>query len=114
LEAVVGTAFLLPSAEQFYYLGDGTDDDYVGNPTLKPESSRNANVSIGGKSAAALPLTWRLTAFARNIDNLIDVSYDDPAHPGGIYENVVGKVEVRGAEASLGASFTDALHASPT
>jgi len=110
--AVVGTTFLLPSAEQLYYIGDGTDEDYVGNPNLKPESSRNINVSIGGKLAAAVPLTWQLTGFARDIDRLIDVSYDDPAHPGGIYENVPGKVEVRGAEATFGASITAVLRAS--
>ena len=112
LEAVVATAFLLPSAEQLYYMGDGTSEDYVGNPDLRPEQSDNLNLSVGGTIAAATPLSWQLTGFVREIDNLIDVSYDDPLLPGGRYENVAGTVEVRGAEVTLGATLRPSLRAS--
>ncbi|MBB6094179.1 vitamin B12 transporter [Povalibacter uvarum] len=102
VQGVVGTAFLLPSAEQLYYVGYPDDGDYAGNPDLKPEESKNVNLSIGGDiHIGSRPLAWLLTGFARDIDNLIDVGYDDPAYPNGRYENVVGTVEVRGAEASL-------------
>lgn len=102
LEGVVATAFLLPSAEQLYYVGNPGDDDYVGNPDLQPEKSKNLNLSIGGNVAlASRALAWKVTGFARDIDNLIDVGYDEPAYPNGRYENVAGTVEVRGAEAAL-------------
>lgn len=111
LQGVIGTAFLLPSAEQLYYLGEEFGD-YAGNPDLKPEESRNLNLSIGGQIAlGSRPLAWLLTGFARDIDNLIDVGYDDPAYPNGRYENVAGTVEVRGGEVSLSAPLGDAFTA---
>ncbi len=110
LQGVVGTAFLLPSAEQLYYTGYPDDGDYAGNPDLKPEESRNVNLSLGGNvPLTSRALAWQITAFARDIDNLIDVGYDDPAYPNGRYENVAGTVEVRGAEASLTAPLGNAF-----
>ncbi|HMN45254.1 MAG TPA: TonB-dependent receptor [Povalibacter sp.] len=109
-QGVVGTAFLLPSAEQLYYVGVPGDDEYAGNPDLKPEESRNLNLSIGGEIAlASSTLGWRLTGFARDVDNLIDIGTDDPAYPNGRYENVAGTVEVRGAEAAITAPLGDAF-----
>lgn len=110
LEGLAATAFLLPSAEQLYYVGF-PPDDYVGNPLLQPEESRNLNVSLGGRiGSGGQGVHWKLTGFARDIDNLIDIGYDHPDYPNGRYENVAGTVEVRGAEISarsaLGASFT--------
>ncbi|HWK74117.1 MAG TPA: TonB-dependent receptor [Povalibacter sp.] len=111
VQGVVATAFLLPSAEQLYYIGNPGDDDYVGNPDLKPEDSRNLNLSIGGRiPLASHALTWQLTGFARDIDNLIDVGYDHPAYPNGRYENVAGTVKVRGVEASLAAPLGNAFN----
>ncbi len=111
VQSVIGTAFLLPSAEQLYYLGEEFGD-YAGNPDLEPEESRNVNLSIGGHiPLGSRSLDWLLTGFARDIDNLIDVGYDDPAYPNGRYENVEGTVEVRGAEASLSAPLGDAFTA---
>ena len=119
VEGLASTAFLLPSAEQLYYIGD-PPDDYVGNPDLQPEESVNLNVSIGGRTGrSAGAAHWKLTAFARDIDRLIDIGFDDPAYPDGRYENVAGKVTARGAEAAvtlplgeawrLQASYTHAL-----
>lgn len=110
LQGSVATAFLLPSAEQLYYVGFPEDGDYVGNPKLRPEESRNLNLSIGGNlGRASRALAWQVTGFARDIDNLIDTSDGDPAYPNGRYENVAGTVEVRGAEASLTAPLGNAF-----
>lgn len=110
VQGVVGTAFLLPSAEQLYYVGVPGEDEYAGNPDLRPEESRNLNLSVGGElTLASRALGWRLTGFARDVDNLIDIGYDDPAYPNGRYENVAGTVEVRGAEASITAPLNDAF-----
>lgn len=111
VEGVVATAFLLPSAEQLYYIGI---DDYAGNPDLQPEASRNLNVSIGGNVPfSAGPIAWQLTGFARDIDNLIDVGDGTDEFPNGRYLNLPGEVQVRGAEASvaapLGRSFRTSL-----
>ncbi|HEY6644862.1 TonB-dependent receptor plug domain-containing protein [Povalibacter sp.] len=112
VQGVVGTAFLLPSAEQLYYVGVPGDDEYSGNPDLKPEESRNLNLSIGGDiPLASRTLAWKLTGFARDVDNLIDVGYDDPAYPFGRYENVAGTVEVRGAEVALTAPLSELFRA---
>lgn len=102
VQAVVATAFLLPSAEQLYYVGFPEDGDYAGNPDLQPEESKNLNLSVGGSIALdESAVAWRLTGFARDVDNLIDTGYDDPAYPNGRYENVPGTVEVRGGEAAV-------------
>lgn len=109
VEGSVATAFLLPSAEQLFYLGEHFDD-YAGNPNLLPEESKNLNLSIGGAfGLGRSDIEWKLTGFARDIDNLIDVGFSNPDYPNGRYENVDGTVEVRGAEALLTAALTDAL-----
>ena len=105
LEGMLGTSFILPSAEQLY----GVDPCCaVGNPNLKPEESLNGNVSIGGQSAR---FTWRITAFARRIEDLIVDDYDQPGLPDGIYINTPGKVRSRGLEAQASAQLTDDLRA---
>lgn len=101
LQGVVATAFLLPSAEQLYYVGFPEDGDYVGNPDLEPEESENVNLTLGGKAGRDDVFRWNVTLFARDIDNLIDIGCDDPAYPNCRYENVSGVVEVRGAEAIM-------------
>ncbi|MET0272048.1 MAG: TonB-dependent receptor [Phenylobacterium sp.] len=93
LEGSAGTSFILPSAEQLY----GIDPCCaVGDPDLKPEKSLNGNLSVGGDTEA---LSWRLTGFARRIDDLIVDDYDQPGLPDGIYVNTDGEVNVRGLEA---------------
>jgi vitamin B12 transporter len=92
-------------------VGNPDDGDYVGNPDLQPEESKNVNLSIGG-NVASRALAWQITGFARDIDNLIDTGYDNPAYPNGRYENVAGTVEVRGAEASLTAPLGNAFSVS--
>jgi vitamin B12 transporter len=107
LQGMLSTAFLLPSAEQLYYVGF-PPDDYAGNPNLEPEESENINVSLGGRFMRGdSAFGWQVTAFARDIDNLININEDQPVttpygtYDLGQYENVLGTVEVRGAEASI-------------
>lgn len=107
VEGMAATSFLLPSAEQLYYLGE-LFDDYAGNPDLQPEESENLNLSVGGTLAAAA-VRWQLTGFARDIDQLIAVDQSNPLYPNGRYENVAGTVEVRGVEASLNTTIADAV-----
>ena len=112
VQSVVGTAFLLPSAEQLYYTGIAGDEDYAGNPDLEPEQSRNVNLSIGGHlPLASNAFAWILTGFARDVDDLIDIGYDDPEYPNGRYENVAGTVKVRGAELAVSAPLGEAFRA---
>lgn len=110
IEGIVATAFLLPSAEQLYYIGI---DDYAGNPDLQPEESKNLNVSIGGSVPSREgAFAWQLTGFARDIDNLIDVGDATDEFPNGRYQNLQGEVRVRGAEASVTAPLGRAFRTS--
>jgi len=106
VQANGGTSFLLPSASQLYQIDPCCE---LGNPNLKPEESLSANASIGGTLAGGL-LHWQGTVFARRIDHLIDIDTANPAYPDGIYRNSESRVNVRGAEAVLGAVIADAWH----
>ncbi len=100
----IGTNFRLPDAEELYA---NDPDDERGNPNLKPERSRSANFSLGGRiDAAAHPINWELIGFARNISNLIDYATFDPTTNQEVFGNVPGTVTVRGGEAVLSAPFT--------
>jgi vitamin B12 transporter len=105
VEGMVGTAFILPSAEQLYAVDPFSA---VGNPELDAEESANANVTLGGQTDR---LTWAATAFAREVENLIVDDYDQPGFPDGIYINTDGKVRFRGVELQATARLTDAVSA---
>jgi len=64
LTASVGTAFKAPTFNDLYY-------PFFGNPGLKPETSRSANLGI---SQHAQRWSWTLDAYETRIDDLI--SYD--------------------------------------
>lgn len=99
VRGLVGTGFKLPTAEELYAI----DPFEQGNPNLKPEKSRNLNLSIGG--AVGLPtgaLTWELIGFARDISDLISWEYDE-ALDLDVATNVPGEVRVRGGQVVLGA-----------
>jgi len=101
----LGTAFRLPDAEELYL----RDCCEVGNPNLEPEQSRNLNLSIGGTLDLAEGLQWELIGFAREIDNLIDIDFDNPAYPDGIFENFDTQVEITGFEAQATLNMTSEL-----
>ncbi|HEX4050533.1 MAG TPA: TonB-dependent receptor [Steroidobacteraceae bacterium] len=101
LKANVGTAFRLPTDEELFA---NDPDDERGDPSLKPETSHNANVAIGGSipvGTAAGPLHWEAMTFYRNIANLIDYqSYDDTTGQY-VFGNVPGAVRTLGEQLTL-------------
>ena len=102
---LVGTSFKLPTAEELYAI----DPFELGNPELKPESSRNLNLSIGGAIPVGLSaVTWELIGFAQNVTDLISTETNDDGID--VFLNVPGKVKVRGGtfliRAPLGTALT--------
>jgi vitamin B12 transporter len=105
VEGMVGTAFILPSAEQLF----GVDPCCaVGDPNLQPEESANLNASVGGDVAR---FGWKVTGFAREVTDLIVDTYDRPGFPDGIYANTDGEVRFRGVEAQGTAALAEGLTA---
>ncbi|HEX3914405.1 MAG TPA: TonB-dependent receptor [Steroidobacteraceae bacterium] len=112
VRANFGTAFRLPTAEELF--ADDPQDER-GDPNLKPETSTNANVSIGGAAAmGAASIRWELIGFYRDIRNLIDFESFDSNANQDVFGNVPGTVTTRGVEltfdgpinASLSGSFS--------
>jgi outer membrane cobalamin receptor len=107
MRANVGTTFRLPTAEELFA---NDPDDERGNPNLKPETSTNANVSIGGSaSVGAASLKWELTGFYRDIKNLIDFQSFDPNTNQDVFGNVSGSVTTRGVEVTFDGAITASL-----
>ncbi len=104
VRGTAGTNFRLPTAEELF-----ADDpvDERGSPNLKPERSRSVNVSLGGASGKGF--NWEVTAFMRNINDLISCDDFDATTDQCVFTNASGTVEVRGAFVSVGASFSDSL-----
>jgi outer membrane cobalamin receptor len=101
LQGSASTNFILPSAEQLF-LNDCCE---VGNPNLEPEESTNLNASVG---VAADRHYWQITAFWREIDEIIEVDYSQPAYPDGIFMNL-GEATIKGVEILGGVSLTERL-----
>ncbi len=99
VEGSLGTAFILPSAEQLYAFDPCCA---AGNRDLKPEESLGGSLAIGGQGGR---FTWQLTGFARRIDDLIVDVYDQPVFPDGLYVNVDQRVRTRGFELSGSAAL---------
>lgn len=77
-----GTAYKGPNLSQLY-------SGFGGNDQLKPEESKQWE---GGVEGLTGPLTWRVSAYRNDIDNLID--YDIPENT---YFNT-GKARIKGVE----------------
>jgi vitamin B12 transporter len=105
--ATLGTAFRLPDAEELYLM----DCCERGNPDLEPEHSFNVNLSVGGRLGVAAGMQWELIGFYREIDNLIDIDFDNPAYPDGIFENFDTQVGITGFEAQVALSLTEEIGA---
>lgn len=82
LTASYGTAFKAPTFNQLYYPG-------FGNPNLKPETSRSAEVGLHGKPGWG---SWSLNAYQTMVDQLIgsDANFN-PAN--------IDSARIRGIEA---------------
>lgn len=63
----VGTSFRLPDAYELF-VADGCCEQ--GNPNLKGEESRNIEAGIGGRAGNA---TWAVTAFKRELEDIIQI-----------------------------------------
>jgi vitamin B12 transporter len=86
--AGIGTAFRAP---------DSTDRfGYGGNPSLRPETSRNVEIGVRQRISAREEISF--TAYDNRIDNLIVFVYTAD-HPYGANANV-GHTRIRGAEAA--------------
>ena len=88
LTASVGTAFKAPTFNDLYY-------PFFGNPGLKPETSRSANIGI---SRRARDWSWTLDAYETRIDDLI--SYDSSI----FLPNNIDKARIRGVEFTVDAT----------
>lgn len=86
--ASYGTAFKAPNMSQLY-------GKYGNNVDLKPEESKQWE---GGFEGLTGPVTWRISGYRNDIDNLIDAT----AGTNYVYYNV-GKATIKGIEAT--ASF---------
>jgi vitamin B12 transporter len=98
--ASVGTGFRLPDAYELFVVDPCCEQ---GNPNLKPERSKYANFSVGGRGGAAggAGFSWELVGFVRDIEDRISIV----TLPSGIdtLENVPGTAKVRGGELILSA-----------
>ncbi|HUQ53848.1 MAG TPA: TonB-dependent receptor [Gammaproteobacteria bacterium] len=107
--ATVGTSFRLPDAYELFAV-DTTC--CLGNPNLKPESSENYNVSLGGLLGDNSMMNWEVVYFRRYVKDLIvDVDLDDGS---GLTQaqNVDNEVRVRGEQVVLGFRPSDTISAS--
>ena len=84
LSASFGTAFRAPTFNELYY-------PFFGNPALRPEHSRSAELGIDGSRAEA---QWSLHAFETRVTDLI--AFDSSFLPANIESAVI-----RGAEGQL-------------
>jgi vitamin B12 transporter len=107
LKGDIGTNFRLPTAEELFA---NDPQDERGNPKLLPEKSTSVNLSLGGRfDLASATVAWEMTAFGRDITNLIDYATFDAVTGQDVFGNVPGTVRVRGGEASIDANFTPSL-----
>lgn len=92
--ASVGTAFRLPDAESLF-AQDPLNNGEIGNPDLKPERSRNLNVSIGGQTEV---FRAELIGFWRETNDLISLAGATPDPDVLQFINLPDKVKARGFE----------------
>lgn len=90
----LGTNFRLPDAEELY---SNDPEDELGNPNIKPEKSKSANLSFGQRlhTAGDQVLHWELTGYARDITDLIECEGSN-ATDQCLWTNVPDTVRARG------------------
>ena len=109
LKAMAGTAFRLPTAEELF-ANDPFDER--GNPDLKAETSKNANIALGGYFPGLRSLHWEVIGFFRDVKNLIDYDTFDPVTDQDVFGNVPGTVRIRGGEVAIDGALTDEISGS--
>lgn len=88
LSAAWGSAFLAPSFNDLYYPG-------YSNPDLRPEESDSYELGLSG---TATPITWSLSAFQTQIDDLI-IFAPVPGTPSRSLPQNISEARIRGVEA---------------
>jgi vitamin B12 transporter len=100
-----GTSFRLPDAESLF-AQDPLNNGEIGNPNLRPEKSKNLNLSVGGQASG---WHWELIGFARDTTDLIDLSGETPDPDVFTFINLPGTVRARGVEAVVSADLGEAF-----
>lgn len=94
LTLAYGTAFKAPTFNALYFPPDSFGN--VGNPNLKPETSKNYEIGLRGDYAQ---WQWSLNAFRNKIRNLIDWGPVDPTDLYSPYSPLnVASAKIRGGE----------------
>jgi len=106
VRALAGTSFRLPTAEELFA---NDPENERGDPDLKPERSRNFNLSLGGD--VAQHLKWEVSAFYRDITDLISFDGFDAQTDQSLAENIPGTVHIRGAEFTLDSTVSNDIKA---
>jgi outer membrane receptor for ferric coprogen and ferric-rhodotorulic acid len=83
-----------------YSITEGSLDDLRPTPRARGSNDRDLNDR----------LYWQVTGFWREIDHIIQIDYDQPAYPDGIFMNM-GEATIEGFELLGGVSLTDAWRA---
>lgn len=94
-----GTSFRLPTAYELYAIDSCCTQ---GNSNLEPETGLNYNLALGSDSAG---LNWDLSAFKREIDNLIQGVEKDGIKT---FENTDNKVNFEGVAVNVGTQISSA------
>lgn len=98
LRGQYGSAYKLPNAEQLFVNEPG---DEIGNPNLKPEKSRNAELGLDYQGALLdREFSASVTVFRRKITDLITL--DDVQ-----WSNGEGQIRIRGFEADAKLQLND-------
>jgi vitamin B12 transporter len=101
----IGTWRLRAAAGTGFHAPDSTDRfGFGGNPTLRPESSRQFDLGVGWQPTAAQHL--QLDGFDNSIDDLVDYVVTDFVTFAGRNQNV-SRTRVRGLEASYRLRLAD-------
>lgn len=90
VRASYGSAFKAPTFNDLYWPNELF---YKGNPNLKPEKSRNAEIGVSGKTAEG---SWEVNVFENKVDDLITY-VSDPVTWQGTMQNT-SRARIRGLE----------------
>ncbi|WP_318456530.1 TonB-dependent vitamin B12 receptor [Photobacterium leiognathi] len=90
LRASYGTAFKAPNLYQLYVKSRSSWGETIGNPNLKPETSKNIDISLHADYDIG---SLAVTVYQMRIDDLITYTGGMPS-----YENVSGESKIKGIE----------------